>query len=437
MLSLRSVLVTTFLLAAGHSVASELADYDSLRLVSAMREDERMVRSALAERLRRTGLSEQDMECLDSFDYPEITQIVASDISLQMTAAEVRDALGYFQSPSGRKIVRRELGILGETPFTTADQTQLEKFKQRPAGRKLFRDLILQNASAMAAVMARLTRHLEDCAFNRRSDVERGIPEVGCQARPVASSDNSCLATYTVEGSRVKAQRASVEVNCRNDGRILTSRIGLPNPANPIALRWRNDRELEILVDGKARNASASAGSSVKVSFVSRKKNDPPLLECVPGTRGLPTLAGTLPLNVTVGGWRAYGRRGLCLMTARVLKKEVAGADGDVLVQFRRQTPAVPPFATTDLALVVQIYQQTEQPLLVDVGQRRLALIAQPPRQMHMLAGQTAEVVLQGLRSNPVELTVRSAGAPGYSIPLRCPDFEFAYAEFSECLANL
>jgi hypothetical protein len=124
-------------------------------------------------------------------------------------------------------------------------------------------------------------------------------------------------------------------------------------------------------------------------------------------------------------------------MTARVLKKEVAGADGDMLLQFRRQTPAVPPFATTDLALVVEIYQQAEQPLQLDFGQKRFTLIAQPPHQTHMLAGQTAEDVLQSLRSRPVELTVRRDGVPGYSIPVRRVDFDFAYAGFSECLASL
>jgi hypothetical protein len=442
MLSLRSFLFHSFhltivLVAAGPTVANELADYESLRLVSAMREDERLLRSALVEKLRRTGLSAQDMECLDRFDYPEITDIVASEINVKLTAAEVRDAIGYFQSASGRKLVKRELGTAGEVLFTKADQAELDKFKQRPAGRKLFRDLILKNAAAMAEVMARLDRHLQACAYRRQSDAERGIPTESCQARPVPSLDNVCLATYTAEGTSTKPERASVEVNCRNDGRLLTSRIRLPKPEARVALRWSDDRELEILLDGKIKSAAAPAGSSVKISFASRGKNDPPPLECVPLARGRPTLAETLPPNVTVGAWRAYSRPGLCLMTARVLKKEVAEADGDMLLQFRRQTPAVPPFATTELALVVEIYQQTEQPLQLDFGQKRLTLIAQPPHQTHMLAGQAAEVALQGLRSKPIELTVRRAGVPSYPIPVRRVDFDFAYAGFSECLAGL
>lgn len=436
MLSLRSLLVTAFLLAAGQSVGNELADYDVLRLVSAMRDDERMLRSALMEKLRRTGLSGQDMECLDRFEYPEITDIVASAISDKMTAAEVREALAYFQSASGRKVVKRELELGGEGPFTAADQAELKKFKQRPAGRKLFRDLILKNATLMAEVMARLERHLQDCAFRRQSDLERGIPTETCQARPVASPDNVCLATYTAEGSSSKPQRASVEINCRNDGRVLTSRVVLPKPEASVALRWSDVRELNILVDGKLKSAAPPAGSSVKVDFVSRRKSDPAPLECVPVTRGRPTLADALPVNVTVGAWRAYGRPGLCLMTARVLKQEIVGADGDVLLQFRRQVPAVAPFATTELALIVEIYQQREQPLLVDFGQKRLTLIAQPPQQRHMLTGPTAEVVLQGLRSRPLELTVRRTGAPDYSIPMHRLDFDFAYAEFSECLGR-
>jgi hypothetical protein len=369
MLSLRSLYVTTLLLVAGHSVAEEFADYDALRLVSAMREDERLLRSALSERLRRTGLSAQDMECLDRFEYPEITDVVADQVSARMSAVEVRDALGFFQSASGRRLVERELGASGAVSFTAADQTELEKFKRRPAGRKLFRDLILKNPAALAEATARLDRHLEDCAFRRQSDLERGIPNESCQARPLASPDNACLATYTAEGSSAKPQRASVEVNCRNEGRVLTSRVGLPNPETRVGLRWSNDRELDVLLDGKTRNASAPASSSVKVRLASRKKNDPEPVECVPQTRGSPTLAEALPSNVTVGAWRAYVRPGLCLMTARVLKQDIAGADGDVLLQFRRQVPAVPPFATTDLALVVQVYQQKEQPLLVSFGQ--------------------------------------------------------------------
>jgi len=382
-------------------------------------------------------LSEQDMECLDRFDYPEITDIVASQISVKMTAAEVRDAIGYFQSLSGRKLVKRELATAGDVPFTKADQAELDKFKQRPAGRKLFRDLILRNAAAMAEVMARLDRHLQSCAYRRQSDAERGLATQICQSRPVPSLDNVCLAIYTAEGNASQPDRASVEVNCRNEGRLLTSRIVLPKSEERVALRWSGDRQLEILLDGKIKNAAAPAGSSVKISFASRRKNDPPPLECVPQRRGHPTLAESLPLNDTVGGWRAYGRPGLCLMTARVMKKEVTGADGDMLVQFRRQAPAAAPFATTDLALVVEIYQQGQQPLLVDFGQKRLTLIAQPPHQTHMLAGPTAEAMLQSLRSAPLELTVRRADAPSYTIPIRRVDFDFAYAGFSECLATL
>jgi hypothetical protein len=421
----------------GHSLAKGAADYDSLRLVSAMREDERMVRSAVAQKLRQAGLSQQDRECLDRFEYPEITPIVASEISRKMTAAEVRDAIGYFQSSSGRKVIGRELGMAGEVPLTTADQAALKKFKQRPAGRKLYRDLVLRNAAVATAVTARLDDHLRDCAFRRQTNMQRGIAEESCRARPVASANNACLATYTAQGDRLNPQRASVEINCRNDGRVLTSRTSLPNPAAPVALRWSNDRELHVLLGGKIKS-SPPAGSSVKVSFVPRSRNDPPFLECVPRTLGSPTLAEALPPNVTVGAWRAYGRPGLCLMTARVLQKDAAGADGDALLQFRRQTPAVPPFATTELALIVQIYQQREQPLLVDFGQKRLALVAQRPQQTHMLTGQTAEVVLQGLRSKPLELTVRRAATErGYSIPVGRLDFDFAYAAFSDCLATL
>ena len=436
MLSFRSFLTATLLLATAQSAAKEPAYYDSLRLVSAMRDDERMLRLGRAEKLRQSKLSEQDVQCLERLEYSEITAIAAQQISGNLTAAEVQDAIGYFQSAAGRKFVQRELASLGEAQFTTSDQAELERFKQRPAGRKLLRDVILKNAAVQANVAARIDRQLQDCAFQRQNDIERELPEMSCQAQPVASPDNACLATYVAEGSGRKLRRASVEVNCRRDGRVLASRVSLPKP-EPVALRWSMEGDLEILVDGKIKNAASPAGSGPKVSFMSRQGNDPPLLECVPHLRGHPTLANSLPSNSTVGGWRTSARPGLCVMTARVPKEAAAGVGGDILLQFRRQRPAVAPFATTDLALIVEIDQQSEQPLLVNFGQKRLALIAQPPRQQHMLAGMAADALLEGLRSRPADLTVRSGAVPGYSIPVRAVDFEFAHTEFSECLATL
>ena len=433
----RSFLATALLLSAVQSVAKDLAYYDSLRLVSAMREDERMLRVVREEKIQRSRLSQQDLQCLESLEYPELTDIVARHIGYSMTAAEVQDALNYFQSFSGRKFVKRELGILGEAQFATADRAELDKFKQRPAGRKLFGDQVLKNAAVLAEAAQRIDRSLEDCAYVRRNELERELPEKSCQARPVSSSDNLCLATYTAEGNARKPRRASVDVNCRQDGRVLTSRIGLPKPEVPIALRWSANRELEILVDGKVKNAPSSGGSGPKVNFASRQKNDPPLLTCAPKMRGRPTLANALPPNVAVGTWRTYGRPGLCLMTARVPKEQIRGADGDVLLQFRQQKPAMAPFATTDLAVVVAIDQQSERPLFVDFKTRIFDLIAQPPQQQHMLTGSGAQSVLDGLRAGPVELTVRSEDGKSYSIPMRGLDFDFAYAELNECLARL
>lgn len=437
MLSFRWFLASTLLLTAVQVVAKELAYYDSLRLVSAMREDERELRLGRAEKLRQTKLSKEDRECLENLEYPELTDIAAKQISDIMTDAEVQDAIGYFQSAPGRKFVKRELEILGEGQFTTTDQAELERFKQRPAGGKLFRDLILKNAAVAAKVAARIDRQLQECAFQRQNELERELPEKSCQAQPVASADNACLAVYAAEGSGKKLRRASVEVNCRRDGRVLTSRVSLPKPDAPIALRWATDSELDILVDGKIKNSSSQSGSGPKVTFIQRQGNDPPLLECMPHLRGGPTLSNSLPVSSTVGGWRTYARPGLCLMTARVMKEDAAGADGDILLQFRQQKPAMAPFASTDLALIVEIDQQSEQPLLVNFGQKRLTLIAHPPRQKHMLTGMAADTLLEGLRSRRAELTVRSGGAQSYSIPVRAADFEFAYTDFKACLASL
>jgi hypothetical protein len=437
MVSFRTFFAAALLSTAVPGAAKEPAYYDSLRLVSAMRQDEWILRLVRAEKSRSTRLSPQDLQCLDSLEYPELTDIVARQIVYNMTAAEVQDALGYFHSSPGRKFVKRELEILREAQFTATDRIELEKFAQRSAGRKLLGETVLKNAAVLTEAAERVERRLEDCGYLRQNDMQREIPEKSCQARPVSSSDNVCLATYGAEGSAKKPRRASVEVNCRQDGRVLTSRINLPRPEAPIALRWSANRDLEILVDGKVKSAPASAGSGPKISFASWQESDPPLLTCATQMRGPPTLASSLPPIVTIGAWRAYSRPGLCLMTSRVREEEVSGAQGDVLLQFRRQNSAVAPFATTELALVVAINQQSESPLWVDFAAKRLSLISHSPQQTHLLAGADAEMLLEALRAKAVELSVKSDGAPGYSIPMRGLDFDVAYAEFGECLAAL
>ena len=449
MLCLRPFLIAVLLLTALHeqSAASEPSYYDSLRLVSAMREDELMLLAARSAKSRRNEIGAQDFECLDRLEYPEVTDIPATQISNRLTAAEVQDALNYFQSAGGRRFVQRtELALSGKLPldahgFSTAEQAELEKFKQRPAGRKLLREFITKNAILMSEVMARVDRHLDDCAYFRQADAERQMPQKYCQSRPIASLDNVCLATYVAEGKAGTARRASVETNCRHDGRVLTSQIGLAYPEWPIALRWSKARELEILVDDdrfRIVSSAVPADSSQRFRVASRQPTDPPALECLPVTQGRPTLAAVLPLSVTIAAWRTYRRPGLCLMTARVPKEDVPGADGDMLLQFRRQKPAVLPFATTRLALIVQIAQlKNERPLLVDSGQSRLAMIGHAPQQTHMLTGKAADALLQSLKSKPAELTVQPEGASSYSIPVRRQDFDFAYADFVECLADL
>src|SRR5688572_26551462 len=131
MFVVRSFLASALLLSTVQSVAKELAYYDSLRLVGAMREDERMLRVVREQKLQSSKWSQQDLQCLDSLEYPVLTDIVDRQIGYSMTAAEVQDALNYFQSSGGRKFVKRELGVLGETQFATADRAELDKFKQR------------------------------------------------------------------------------------------------------------------------------------------------------------------------------------------------------------------------------------------------------------------------------------------------------------------
>lgn len=451
MISRRSLSIAALLLTAFHqqSIAEEPAYYDSLRLVSAMREDELMLLAVRAAKALRNEPVEQDAKCFDRYEHPDLTDIPARQISEKLTASEVEDALRYFQSQGGRKFVRRnELVLIGKLAgaqaLSTMERTELERFKRRPAGRKLLGDLVTRQPALMAEAITRVNQHLDHCAYLRHTAAERQAPPKSCRSKPVASLDNVCLASYAAEGSAAKPTRATIDIKCHYHEVISTSQIDLPEPEFPVALRWsRNrerEREIELLIEKPGTRITSDTGGNYKVRFrvASRQPSDPPVLDCLPVSQDQATLAETLPLSTTVAAWRTYRRPGLCTMTSRIPKEDVPGADGDMLLQFRQSKRATLPFATSRLALVVQIYQSNEvRPLLVDAGKTRLAMIEHAPQVTHMLTGKAAETLLQSLGQKPAELTVTPEGTPSYAIPMRRQDFDFAYSDFSECLTGL
>jgi hypothetical protein len=446
MLSRRSLVIAALLLIGFHqpSIAKEANYYDSLRLVNAMREDELMLLAVRAAKALRNEPVEQDAKCFDRYQYPELTDIPARQISEQMTDSEVADALRYFQSDAGRSFVRRnELALIGKVAgapgLSTAEHVELERFKRRSAGRKLLGKLITRQPKSMAEAISRVNQHLDHCTYLRHTEAERQGSPASCKSKMVASQDNVCLASYAALGNAAKPDSATVDVSCRHHGRMLTTQIDLA-PEFRVALRWSKSRELEILVEAKnVRFNQPNRGDLIqRFRMDLRKPNDPPVLDCLPVSPDYPTLAEVLPLSTTVAAWRTYRAPGLCMMTARVPKEDVPGADGDMLLQFRQQKRAALPFATSRLALVVQIYQSgNERPLLIDAGKDRLAMIEHAPQMTHLLTGKPAETLLQGLKTKPAELTVAPEGAASYPIPIRRQDFDFAYRDFSECLTGL
>jgi len=442
----RWMFLTTLLLVASCTPekSQEPAYYDSLRLVSAMREDELLLLAVRSAKSASNRLSEEDAACLDQLEFPEVTDLPARQISDHMTATEVNDALGYFHSGSGRKYVRRTqlalTGKLADAPeLSAAEQTELEQFKQRPAGRKLLQDRITTPPALMEEATVRVDRHLEDCAYGRENDAQRLSSKKSCKSPPIASVDHVCLANYADEGVG-PARQLKVEVECRHHGRTLTSRMELLPEDLPIALRWSQSRELEILIKNAGRKiiASDDGYSAQRFRIASWQRGDPPPVVCLPQSTQRWIFASTFPLSTAIGAWRAHHRPGVCMMTARIPKEEVPGAEGDVLLQFRRHKATVLPFATTDLAFIVQIAQSNqEKPVFVNSGDSRLAMIQLGSQSMHMVAGKAAEALLQGLTSKPAELTVAPEGTASYTVPVRQQDFDFAHSDFSECLSRL
>lgn len=425
MFHVRAMFVAALVLTASCTKAPP-SYYDSLRLVSAMREDELMLFTVKAAK----PADPQDAACLARYEFHELTDIAARQINEKMTAAEVEEALTYFQGPAGHRMAAARLE--DAKLLTTADQAELDQFKQSAAGRKLFQDRITSDAASMAEATARFDRHVEDCVYQRTNEPERFQRKASCKSKSFASADNVCLANYAAEGSG-KDRKASVAVECRNNGKSLFSNIDL-QPQYPIALRWSPSRELEVLIQNdRVKIISSDDGNSAqRFRLASRTPSDPPVVECLPYSQGNGV---SLPLGITMAAWRAHRRPDACFMSARVPKEAIAGADQDVMLQFRRHEAAVLPYGTTELALIVELNQRKERPAQVKLGTSLFALAAHS--QVYMLTGKDVEAQLQGLASQPGQVTVQPEGAAEYSIPLSRQDFDFAYADFSACLKSL
>jgi hypothetical protein len=148
----------------------------AVKLVRAMREDEYLL-TVLRQRMNTNSraLDKAQRECVESFKPTDISGAMAVSVQEQLSAAEVKDAIAFYESDTGRKYteiafmnIERPVEVEDFFKLMTVEQAQsLRKFFVLSASRKLMLDKVLQQPSSMNRVGLRLRELTEACLRER------------------------------------------------------------------------------------------------------------------------------------------------------------------------------------------------------------------------------------------------------------------------------
>lgn len=167
------ILTIAALLCVTPALASDANAVLALRLVSVMGIDLQMaagVRS-IGEQMYRTGqLDESQRDCLRGVDREAFTALLQESATRELSTAELRAAVEYFETDAGRKDLwiaeyRRsaaraaELG-LRMPDFTPAEYDAMRAFGASPAGVKLLSQGVLTQSDTATDGIVRKTRQL-------------------------------------------------------------------------------------------------------------------------------------------------------------------------------------------------------------------------------------------------------------------------------------
>jgi hypothetical protein len=149
----------------------------ALRLVSVMGVDLQMaagVRS-IGEHMFRSGqLDASQRDCLRGVDRAAFTALLQESAARELSAAELRAAVDYFESDAGRKDLwiaeyRRSAGRADELglrmpDFTPAEYDAMREFGASPAGIKLLaRGVLTQSDTATDGIIRRTRELIGEC----------------------------------------------------------------------------------------------------------------------------------------------------------------------------------------------------------------------------------------------------------------------------------
>lgn len=151
---------------------------DSVKLVRTMREDEYFL-ALLRQRMNSNSrpLEKAQRDGVESLKPADISGAMAVAVQEQLSAAEVKDAIAFYESEAGRRYVEIMFANI-EHPIEleefmkvmTVDQVlSLRKFFVLSASRKLMQDNVLQQPASMNRVGQRIRELTESCLREREA----------------------------------------------------------------------------------------------------------------------------------------------------------------------------------------------------------------------------------------------------------------------------
>lgn len=440
---LRRVPAAVMILAGGGAHA-EASYSETVRLVRSMREDELFMaglQSKLAEEVK-AGKAPRYAACLAKVRYPLFTDAIALGISSQLTDAEVAEGIEFFRSALGRKLLDQSYrGVMENRPldmndFTTEETIALAKFGQRPAGRKLLQDRITHREAVMSKANIRWRVAVEDCEAVAGSDTGAPMQPESCKTAPLVSPDNACsveqqFTVYPQPGSKATT---SVLVNCLDRAEMPATYDGR---VDGIGLKWLDAKTVEVAAPRGAKLLSEGRGGQFRAQF-----------KQLPAAGGKQqcwkdTLAvNSVPMDELQSQpfWMSYGDEERCILSKRLDKAQLPGAQRDALVQFRRVKADEYPFATRQLVFFERFSVQAHTRAVRIRGTGGSVLELQPggPKAGFHLIGAPAEEVLKQLVSGAdLTLEVQPAVGDAFVVQLSKADFAWAHAGFEACLQSL
>jgi hypothetical protein len=153
------------------------ADDSAVRLVSAMKSDyaDLLKLQLSAEWAYRDGkVTQQTLDCVKALSRSSFTPIFAKTFRDALTQDEIEDALTFFESPLGQKVIARRIAIVHRIPgdpypgsvptYTKDDLHELRGIAKKSWGEKLIRYTVVDQPAHKKAVNDKADELLQSCA---------------------------------------------------------------------------------------------------------------------------------------------------------------------------------------------------------------------------------------------------------------------------------